>query len=373
MLQKLDRRGTPPRPQRWTVLLVLATAVAVVGLRGAPAVTAEAAHPVQSAGATATSIAELPERTAVTSPPSAGGPYVVTSLVAVSRSPLTFVGFDERSLGQDANWPTFRNTQIELIKSDLVLQAALRDPNVASLPLIRAEADPVSWLRRRLVVGFGSDSEIMAVQMYGTEGEVDQLKQLVDAVVSAYLNEVASSQRQRMLDQRDAVAKALARLNDDLSRKSEAAHDLAIELGSAAHSGVGEVQLQISLKRLDRIETELMKLENEQLAAQLEVDDTGDASTAMKTKLKFYEQRIAQLRNRQDELEQQIRTSSETSVDLQQRLHQVEQLQRVADDMTVRLEAMDIERDGTPERIRLIQAAAASRSDESTAAQVPSK
>ncbi len=368
MLQQPDRSPSPrPWSRRWAVLLVLGTAIAVVGLRGGPAVTAVAADSAPPAGAAANPIAELPDTSAIDSPPATKGSHVVTALLQVSRQSPGVAGSDQQPMS-DAAWATFCNTQAALLKSDFMLRAAIRDPKIASLPLLQAEDDPVAWLRSRLEVGFRPSSEILAVQMHGAENQVTQLKQLVDSVVKAYLNEVVYSQRRRTVEQRDVLARALDSLKKELNRKSQMAHDLAIELGSAAHGGVGQVQLQVALKRLDRIETELMKLENEQLAAQLKVEETADATTAMKTKLKFYEQRIAQLRKRQDELEQQIRASSETSVDLQERLHEVEQLQRIADDMTLRLESMDIEKEGMPDRIRLIQPATASRDGADTAA-----
>lgn len=363
MLRQPNRRSVrKSRPLRALALLLVAgTTLAVAGLRGQSIATA-ADGQSPSADAATNRIAELPDAAAPTARTASAGPYVVTAMFQVSRQPPSLLGADRQPIS-DAAWATFCNTQVALLKSDFVLQAALRDPKIASLPMIRSEDDPVKWLRSHLEVGFRPGSEILAVQMHGNQDDVAQLKQLVDAVVKAYQDDVVYTQRLRVLNTRDALAKAHDRLNDELARKRDESHRIAMAIGSAEHGGVGQIEQQLALKRLDRVETELMRLENEQLAAQLQAEQATEPTPEMKTNLKFYARRVEQLRGRQEELEKKVKASSETSVDLQVRTHEVEQLQRLVDDMTMRLEAMDIEMRGAPDRIRLLQPAMASRTD----------
>ena len=80
----------------------------------------------------------------------------------------------EKHSFSDAAWNTYCRTQIAAIKSTWVLQAALRDEKIASLPLLKSQPQPVSWLQQHVQVGFDSGSEIMYVLMYCPPPEVDQ-------------------------------------------------------------------------------------------------------------------------------------------------------------------------------------------------------
>jgi myosin heavy subunit len=119
--------------------------------------------------------------------------------------------------------------------------------------------------------------------------------------------------------------------------------DIAKESGRP-ESGVGKVQQELDIRRLERIEKDLLRLEEEQLKSQ-----RGDTAA-----LAALETRIAQLRGRQTELEKLISMRGEESVELSMRKQELERLQRIADDMAVQLEAMDIEAQSPP-RIEKVQ------------------
>jgi hypothetical protein len=258
-------------------------------------------------------------------------------------------GVARRNPAQD--FELVKKTQIALVRSSFVLQAAARKPGIATLPVF-AQGDPVDWLEKHLVADFPENGEILAISLRGPESHSGDLVRIVDAVAKAYQDEVIYSEKQRRLNDRDMLARNLEKLNQEIAQKMEEFSDIARESGRT-ESGSGQVLQQIDLKRLDRIETELLRLESKQL----ELETSGESGNP-----KFFEQRIDQLRERQAELEKRIASRSENSVELTLRQREFERLQRVADEMSVQLEELDIQSQA-PDRIQLVQPAVASPVD----------
>jgi hypothetical protein len=141
--------------------------------------------------------------------------YVVESLFQVMAVPPSILagtgsGFNERE------YDILRDTQTALIKSNFVLQAALRGPGVATQPVFKSQLDPVAWLGAHLEVKFDHDSEILAIRMHCKEGEVKEYAAILDSVAQAYLNEVVFADDQRRLMTRDALAKSVHKLESEL-------------------------------------------------------------------------------------------------------------------------------------------------------------
>jgi hypothetical protein len=275
----------------------------------------------------------------------------VTALFQVSRNPPGESGQPMT----DKEWEILCRTQIAYLHSYYILQAAVSDPEVVDLPLVRAQADPVNWLLKQLEVGFLSNSEIMFVRLRGKPDEAEQLRNILNAVCDAYRREAVDTANARTDEARDAVARSLNKLRTEIATKTEEQFAMASELGAAELDGRARVMQDLDVTRLDRIETELLRLEDEQLAAKVYAEQQkGEISPKERARLPYYEQRIADLSKRQAELEERISGRNETSVDLKVRAQELDQLQEMANDMTVRLKQMDTE-SMAPNRIRQIQ------------------
>ena len=92
-----------------------------------------------------------------------------------------------------SDFHTYRKTQIAMIKSSMVLNAALRMEGIAQLPLIRQHDDPVPWLKENLRVASYHSPEILQISIAGQQPE--ELAQIVNAVKDAYLDEVVNKER----------------------------------------------------------------------------------------------------------------------------------------------------------------------------------
>jgi hypothetical protein len=270
------------------------------------------------------------------------GRVTATALFQVADSVPSFSNPNsERAMGE-YEFGNLKRTQIALLQSDFVLVAALRDPKIGSLPVVQRRSDPVQWLQQKLAVNYPKDGCLLAISLTGRESEKDELAAVVDAIALAYRNEVIAQDRQQRLVTRDMLERNLRNLNEEIRRKLDEYLDIARETGR----GDATHDLDQKLKRLDRIEDELMRFEN-QLA--IEVKDTP-------AKAKLIKQRVAELQKNRDELYATIAKHSEISSDLETRKRNLDCLQSIAADMTTRLEWLDIDA-SAPDRIRQVQAA----------------
>jgi hypothetical protein len=267
---------------------------------------------------------------------------VATALFEVRSQPDELVAY--RLAAADSNdreYEILKNTQLALLDSNYILEAALRNPKISGLGLWTAKSDPVSWLRDHLDVGFRQGSEILAIKLHGTQVQGPDLVAIVDAVAQAYKDEVSARDARVKLGTRDLLARNLESLNSEIRRKTEEFVQIAREAGNAA-DGPGQILQQLSMKRLDRVETELMRLEAEL------VGTNGDR--------KPVEQRIGQLREQQTELEKKLTAQAETSPDLEMRRDELTRLRKIADELTGNLELLDMAA-SRRSRIQQLQAA----------------
>jgi hypothetical protein len=144
--------------------------------------------------------------------------YFAEALFQVNASPPKTLDDSNRSFNE-REFDILRRTQLELIKSDFVLQAALRGPGVAILPQLRSQRDPAQWLHDHLEVEFPNGSEVLAIRLPCTEAAGADACKIVNGVANAYLNEVVFANDQEQLVTRDALAKSTAQLSNQLNER----------------------------------------------------------------------------------------------------------------------------------------------------------
>jgi len=133
--------------------------------------------------------------------------------------------------GRDsAEYESYRKTQVQLIKSPFVLTSALRRPGIAELGTIREEVDPVGWLSRYIQVTAPMESEVLQVRLRG-ENAADVTK-IVNAVTSAYLEDIVNKERAERLGRRDALEKKYKENMSELRTRHETFNTLARTLGT---------------------------------------------------------------------------------------------------------------------------------------------
>jgi capsular exopolysaccharide synthesis family protein len=117
------------------------------------------------------------------------------------KSQQPFVAFpDDTPVDREAT-QKFVRTQIELLRSPLIIMRALSQPEIAQLPEIRRRRDPVEWLATEgLFVAAKGDSELLEVAYASPDPQA--AAKVVDAIVNAYFtirNEKADAQVQSVI------------------------------------------------------------------------------------------------------------------------------------------------------------------------------
>jgi hypothetical protein len=97
-----------------------------------------------------------------------------------------------------------------------VLNIAIHDPGAMTNSLIASKREPSGWLAKHIEVEFIGESSVMVIRLRGTEDRAELVKQLVDAVCSAYQNEVVFANDQERLVVRDALAATVGHLKETL-------------------------------------------------------------------------------------------------------------------------------------------------------------
>jgi polysaccharide biosynthesis transport protein len=199
------------------------------------------------------------------------GAYTAQTVLHVSATPprLLFTTAEEWSR-------YYYQNQSALIRSRLVLNAALRQPDVAGLPRVRQQTDPIEWLAKQIQASF--EGELFRISIRGDNP--GELAILANAVTDAYFQEVVEAERDerraRFEQLKDLYAKYQVTLQDKrstLRKLAEAAgsadkdtlaykNQFAIERHGAAERELGEYQAE-----LRRVQVEAKVLEAGQATA----------------------------------------------------------------------------------------------------------
>jgi succinoglycan biosynthesis transport protein ExoP len=188
-----------------------------------------------------------------------------TALFRVDSERKSLVFDVERSTQR---FETFCRTQVQLLKSYFVLQAAIRNPDVASLSIFAGKNDPVQWLQDNLIADFPQQSEILSIGLSGAYPIEDQTR-VVDAVATAYQNEVVDADKFRRLKMRDALAKTLNRVKEELEEKMGVFYNIARDLGQS-QGATRDPETEMLIGELNGIQKRKAALEQQMTGMQTE-------------------------------------------------------------------------------------------------------
>ncbi len=114
--------------------------------------------------------------------------YEAVSLLEVVPTTTELYGPGLRSTLDPAADQRYVSTQLKLLESNSVLDAALANPAISNLPMIRSSTDPVAGLRERLRVEFIGDSGyLIGVSLESRDPA--EAAAIVNAVVKAYIEQ----------------------------------------------------------------------------------------------------------------------------------------------------------------------------------------
>jgi hypothetical protein len=286
------------------------------------------------------------------------GPRAFLQIAA--RAPR--LSFTSRDNSEDYN--DYLQTQFALIKSRLVLNVALQQPAIAQLAAIRRQPDPIEWLAQNLEMSNVKHSEVARVSLSphcGASG-TDQVA-IINAVVNAYMQEVASVDRKRQADRHSKLKKIKQTYTEIIKERRESARKLSESVGSDGHPSAAE---QNSLAhRYERLLDQQLKLRLDRAAAEIVL---GRRQKAANRETDPVRKEIAQLEDRlavltaqdkvfQDELSQvadKKRSAVEASLEVKALNDKIAQMEDAARKLGAEVESLNIEL-AAPPRVQIIE------------------
>jgi hypothetical protein len=286
------------------------------------------------------------------------GPRAFLQIVA--RAPK--LSFTSRDNSGDYN--DYLQTQFALIKSRLVLNVALQQPAIAHLAAIRKQPDPIEWLAQNLEISNLKHFEVARVSLSpqcGASG-TDQAA-IINAVVSAYMQEVASVDRKRQADRHSKLKKIKQTYAEIIKDRRESARKLSESVGSDGHK-LGVEQNGLA-NRYERLLDQRLKLRLDRAAAETVL---GRRQKAANRETDPVHKEIAQLEDRlavltaqdkvlQDELSQvadKKRSAVEASLEVKELNDEIAQMENAARKVGAEVESLNIEL-AAPPRVQIIE------------------
>jgi hypothetical protein len=160
--------------------------------------------------------------------------WIVRPITFTARTLLHVASIQPRILFDTPDGRTdfgnYQRVQIALVKGRLVLNSALRDPKVESLPVVKQQDDPVTWLERQVQADFSTAPEILRIAMTGENTQ--ELTILVDAIRKAYLVEIVQKENKVRQVRLDQLKKYYADYDGILRDKRETLKRMARSVGS---------------------------------------------------------------------------------------------------------------------------------------------
>jgi len=190
----------------------------------------------------------------------------------------------------------FRDNQVNIIKSERVISAALRDPNLKDLQCLKEadeKHDAIQWLTGEIRVDPSKNGGYISVSATEPQDEYDPslppgkpAREIVNAVVNAYMKLVIDAERERREKRLDELQKLHVQKENDVRKKREDLKQDEDKMGVADERGM-QTQTQLAVTMYTDFQREFTRMKGEQrnLAGklkeatraleELEADQTG--------------------------------------------------------------------------------------------------
>jgi polysaccharide biosynthesis transport protein len=184
-------------------------------------------------------------------------------LLVSAQQPKVLFRTVETEQGDD--YHRFQLTQLQLIKSRMVLDATLRDEKVRNFQIVREQEDQIKWLQENLNVEFISGSEIMEIALTGNHPA--ELAGLVNAVKKAYMEEVVNVDLKRRADRHTMLRKLKKTYEDTLKERRDTQRKLAETVGSDDRKTLA-LRQQIAMEHAAALRSELLDVQSQKRKAE---------------------------------------------------------------------------------------------------------
>ena len=236
--------------------------------------------------------------------------YTTTSMIQVSMwdQPI-YARENPQGLG---DFNTYLKTQADLLRSQFVLTAALRDPEVASLPMLREQVDPIQYLIDELKIETKDGSEIIKMSLSGEDPR--GIARIVNAVQQAFFDEVVvnelkrKKERLRVLEDRIQKNQVEVKQRRKNLEQAEEGEKPATEIQQALNAQFAAGQVARLREAVFGLEAEIKAWMARRDAAQQRIDNlSGDLpSDATLVEAAENDPRVRELTGQLDKLQSRI-------------------------------------------------------------------
>jgi capsular exopolysaccharide synthesis family protein len=140
----------------------------------------------------------------------------------INSEKIGYVHAHPDDLGE--NFEAYQSKQVHFLKSRMVLNTAMRAPNIAQLALFHNVPEPIEWMEKEIRIDFPS-KEI--IRMTVTGDDLDELKTLSNAVTKAYMAEIIEKQTKERVTRLEELRRILTRYKEKLASARRVQVELA--------------------------------------------------------------------------------------------------------------------------------------------------
>jgi succinoglycan biosynthesis transport protein ExoP len=191
--------------------------------------------------------------------------YTASTILHVSAQEPRVLGGDTAGY---SDFSLYQKSQAAMVVSRLVLNAVLKDAEVARLSILPRNPDQqIERLQQELKVDFKTGPEFMRISMVGSEP--DEMKVLLNSVAAVYLKEVVNKERIKKQNRLNHLKEIQSKYEETLRNRREAVRNLVLALGSgdaqvlAVKQRYATEALGVSEKELQQIQSELRRIKIE--------------------------------------------------------------------------------------------------------------
>lgn len=172
----------------------------------------------------------------------------------------------------EQNFDTYRQTQMAMIQSRFVLNAALRQPGISDLETIRTKTYPLEWLEDSVAVDTYNSPEILKISLSG--GNPEDITKIVNAVKDAYLDEVVLADRKQRITRLNELERIHSETEEKVRQKEQRVEALAKELGTGDSQALS-IKHQMALEQISLLRREHARVRFELMRAQINEQSVG--------------------------------------------------------------------------------------------------
>jgi capsular exopolysaccharide synthesis family protein len=185
-----------------------------------------------------------------------GAPYESYAVAKVEQyDPKILDGTSIRG----SNFLNYRDSQMAYIRSRIVLEAALRKPEVAQTETIKKLKHPVEFLMKQLKVDAMESDEMITISLAGDKPR--ELATIVDAIKESYMNEVVFAERNEKSTRLAKLGELLDERKEKLEQRQGAIDELARGLGTV-NEDVANMAIQRAERNLAGLEQDRRKVKS---------------------------------------------------------------------------------------------------------------